>query len=587
MYKMSDTFSTISNADSTVSMMESSTKVGVKGSDVYTIEGVGNKLLALSALLNRGIEQSLLQTTMNSILASENPEFEELFVLTFQTRDIRGGKGERDVFYNMYSILLQHRKTAGMALNLLKLIPVFGSWHDLFVIADKSNNIDLITSIHTIVIQQLNADKIAMSENKAISLLAKWIPRENRMGAQAKMLAKRLFVGETQISNRMKAYRKLVSGLNRVLNTTEIHMCDNTWNVIEPAKVPARCNHKNVKAFLNQTLTHGNVRFPNNEIRIECANNFKDHFAKTASGEVKALGSQTMYPHEIVKSAHMLIENSNHPCLSADDDKMNSLRGVWRSMVNEAKKNGGLGRSLAMCDFSGSMMSSSSNGDTPYYVSMAMGLLISEVTTDEFANTLLTFDSKPTIHTLPTSDDLFVRLASLPRQYGHGMSTDFQKAMDCVLGRLVSQRCPPGSEPENLIVLTDMNWDAASGSSNADYNHVVKRDSWQTHVEMIRENFKRTGETMWGTGFSMPRIVIWNIASTSTDFHARADTDGVVMLSGWSPSLFKVLQNKGVVIQTPLQALQVQLEDVRYDVVRNAIRSFNLITVNSMMGSLE
>jgi hypothetical protein len=72
----------------------------------------------------------------------------------------------------------------------------------------------------------------------------------------------------------------------------------------------------------------------------------------------------------------------------------------------------------------------------------------------------------------------------------------------------------------------------------------------------------------------MPTIVIWNIAATCQDFHATATTPGVVMLSGWSPSLFKVLQDKGVVEMTPLEALRVQLYDKRYTPVREAVNDF-------------
>jgi hypothetical protein len=105
---------------------------------------------------------------------------------------------------------------------------------------------------------------------------------------------------------------------------------------------------------------------------------------------------------------------------------------------------------------------------------------------------------------------------------------------------------------------------------------VVKTAGWQTHVEMIREAFKRAGEDMWGEGqgWKMPTIVIWNIAATCHDFHATANTPGVAMLSGWSPSLFKVLQTKGVVEMTPQEALRIQLEDVRYDLVRQKVRAY-------------
>jgi hypothetical protein len=248
-------------------------------------------------------------------------------------------------------------------------------------------------------------------------------------------------------------------------------------------------------------------------------------------------------------------------------------------MVVDAKAAGGLGRSIAMCDFSGSMAFSGRNGDTPYWVSMAMGLLISEVTTDEFKDTLLTFDSQPTMHVMRPGSDLFERVRGL-NHVGQGRSTDFQAAMNLILAQLKKTRCRPRQEPENLIVLTDMNWDEACGSdrqSSNRYRHVVKTNPWQTHVEMIRESFRRAGEDMWGAayGWKMPRIIIWNIASTSVDFHAQANTEDVVMLSGWSPSLFKAIQSgKEIKASTPLEALRVQLDDERYDPVRERVRKF-------------
>jgi len=46
------------------------------------------------------------------------------------------------------------------------------------------------------------------------------------------------------------------------------------------------------------------------------------------------------------------------------------------------------------------------------------------------------------------------------------------------------------------------------------------------------------------------------------------------MLSGWSPSLFKVLQKDGVMIQTPYAALRAQLDDERYDPVRARVEAW-------------
>jgi hypothetical protein len=91
---------------------------------------------------------------------------------------------------------------------------------------------------------------------------------------------------------------------------------------------------------------------------------------------------------------------------------------------------------------------------------------------------------------------------------------------------------------------------------------------------MIRESFKRAGEDMWGSesgGWTPPRIVIWNVAATCSDFHATSDTEGVIMLSGWSPSLFRILTEEGARIQNPLEALHAQLYDERYDPIRDRL----------------
>jgi hypothetical protein len=246
-------------------------------------------------------------------------------------------------------------------------------------------------------------------------------------------------------------------------------------------------------------------------------------------------------------------------------------------MVEKARAAGGLGRSIFMSDFSGSM------AGTPYWVSMALGILGSSVCSDEFKDKLMTFDSNPTWHHFAAGSDLFARIKTIEESgCGQGTSTDFQKAMDLVLETLKAKRCRPGQEPENLIVLTDMGWDQAcashehSGYTGHSYRHCVKTAPWQTQIAMIQEAFKRAGEDMWGPGqgFTAPRIVVWNLsASYSSDFHATADTPGVAMLSGWSPTQFEILQKEGPRQMTAYEMLRLELDDPKYLRVRERIRA--------------
>jgi len=45
------------------------------------------------------------------------------------------------------------------------------------------------------------------------------------------------------------------------------------------------------------------------------------------------------------------------------------------------------------------------------------------------------------------------------------------------------------------------------------------------------------------------------------------------MLSGWSPALFKVIQETRVKVITPMDALRLQLDDPMYDAVRQRLRA--------------
>lgn len=587
-----------------------STTIGTKGSDVYTANGVNDPRVALSVFLVQGADETTITSGLDAILATGDKQMvEDAFVLTFQTRDVRGGKGIRDVTKSMINHLLELDQWRPLMLDLLELVPEYGSWRDLKMLALQwiAGRDDVVDRILSLFHNQLVTDARLLNPEDSPSLAAKYAPRECHNNPAEKVLAKklaeRMFPECTLLSARLRNYRQLISRLNRLIDTTEVKMCGKHFADIEPGKVAGRCLQKNMKAFLNQPSSYSSPAHPrpsSSPDRLACQLHFEDHFAKAARGEAKLNGSKTVYPHELIKKIFNSTTTGHRRSYSYYDEdadpssftkmsqqEKDAVIGVWNQMVNDARASGGLGRSLAMCDFSGSMQSSASNGDTPYWVSMALGLLISEVTTQEFKDTFLTFDSTPTFHKLPKGD-IFTRVASIHAGLAQGTSTDFQKAMDLVLSRLKATRCKPGDEPENLIVLTDMNWDQACASHETSYytgnkyRHNVKTDGWQTHVEMIRESFRRAGEDMWGCeadgglgGLKMPRIVIWNIAATSSDFHAQADTEGVVMLSGWSPSLFKVLQKEGVVTQTPYTALRVQLDDERYDPVRERMKSFH------------
>jgi hypothetical protein len=581
--------------------------VGVKGSDVYGT--TGSQILDLSVLLVRGFDTLTMTSRLSEMLshASEQDE-DDIFVLAFQTRDIRGGKGERELFNIFFCYLVKERPH--LAIPLLDLIPEFGCWRDLFQILEISLDAQAPKGFSDFILEVMKAqfakDTLALAEGKPVSLLAKWAPRES--GADSKLagiLARRIFPDESKVSKRMAAYRKLVSSLNKSLNTVEIKMCDGSWDKIEPGKVPGLALAKHMKAFLNEKVVNpphgssmGGLRHPDDLARMACRAHFQEHLSKAAQGKAKINGAAVRYPHEVIKKVMKFSSPDDccrghcycdaYDCVDCEDEdeyrpararpssdaERDALIAVWNDMVTMARASGGLKRTLAMCDFSGSMQAGL-NGDTPYWVSMAMGLLIAEAGDEKFKDTFLTFESTPKFHTLPEGD-IFKRVKSIG-YIGQGMSTDLQKAMDLVLAKLVETRCPAGEEPRDLIIITDMNFDKACASHEQSlytgnrYRRMVKTVQKQTHAQMAREAFKRVSEDVFGAGvqgWEPPRIVIWNVAAGAQDFQAQAEEEGVIHLSGWSPSLFKVLVDEGAKVMTPMDALRSMLDADRYAVVR-------------------
>jgi hypothetical protein len=550
---------------------------GVKGSDVYS--STGDPRLDLSVKCVRGANQYELCVGMEAVLALKTKQaLEDAFVIPFHTRNVRGGKGEREVAYTLFKKLYSEKPT--LMASLLDLIPHYGCWDDLYRLATSSDDSFQNKVVQLTAKQLLEDDKTTGS----ISLCAKWAPRENRYKPLTRKLVDVLYPDAPFFSSRMKNYRQLVSRLNARLKTVETYMCAHRWDEIVPSTVPGRAGKLYNKAFLNLPSTYLSkkapvekaLRCPDDTKRMVCRESFQAHFAKAVEGKAKIHGADTLFPHELVKK----VANST----DLSEEEKNHIRGVWRSMVEKAKTNGGLGRSIFMSDFSGSMQSTSV-GDTPYWVSMALGMLGAEVCSEEFKDKLMTFDSSPEWHTFLSGSDIFERVQTIQRsRIGQGTSTDFQKAMDLILATLKEKRIRPGQEPENLIVLTDMGWDQACSSAETSqytgnrYRHVVKTAPWQTQIEMIQDAFRRAGEDMWGVGcgFTAPRIVIWNLAASySSDHHAQADTPGVAMLSGWSPSQFEILQTEGPRQMTPYEILRIELDNPKYQRIRDRIRLFD------------
>ena len=92
--------------------LPSSHRRGENGHAELTAEGLGDALLALFDKIVRGLDEARISSFVADIIAEArtkgDPELlKNLFVLAFQTRWCRGGKGERNVFYHLLVVLYE------------------------------------------------------------------------------------------------------------------------------------------------------------------------------------------------------------------------------------------------------------------------------------------------------------------------------------------------------------------------------------------------------------------------------------------------------------------------------------------------
>ena len=213
----------------------------------------------------RDISVGELNKLVLKVLNSNNPQYiSEVFVQMFQVRNCRGGKGEKQISYNiLFALYDEYPETV---ISLVHLYKEYGYWKDLVNLLEMINKkecndtyIILSNKIIEIYANQLKKDKNDMDNNeKSISLAAKWAPRENHnFSKHHKNVFNNLLIAifpDTNSRQRLKEYRKLIVSLNTYLNTIEVLMCEGRWREINYSQVPSVNLKKWRKAHLNELL---------------------------------------------------------------------------------------------------------------------------------------------------------------------------------------------------------------------------------------------------------------------------------------------------------------------------------------------
>lgn len=266
-------------------------------------------------------------------------------------------------------------------------------------------------------------------------------------------------------------------------------------------------------------------------------------------------GAKTLMPHEIVNEIYNRMYQPDFEVSPVNEAQ-------WKSMVAELKKSGSLEDVVCMCDVSGSM------GGIPMQVSIALGLLISEVQTGCWANRVLTFSEQPAWFQIPTTGGLKEKVTQLARAPWGG-STNMEAAINLVLDLAVKNQVAPENMPKTFMIFTDMNFDQAVNSRT--YNYETQK--WEQAKELQFDTYRKKFEK---AGYEFPAIVFWNIRSTDITFQSESDQKGIINLGGFSANLLKsILEGNGLDLtkMSPIDMILETLSKPRYDKVYEMIAS--------------
>jgi hypothetical protein len=327
-------------------------------------------------------------------------------------------------------------------------------------------------------------------------------------------------------------YRKIISTLNKYLDTTQVKQCAREWKEIDFIKVTSVTLTKNKKAFLN-VKKNGDVRCYEDD-RIECAQHFTGFVKDSIKNNIEIKGKR-IGMNDFTKEAIQLLSEKkkqlylNNNSIEIQNDienenlktQMDLLNHQW---INHSLQTESLKKMIAMVDVSSSM------GGDPLHAAIALGIRISEKSI--LGNRIMTFSANPTWINLESTTN-FIDKVECINEAECGLNANFYKALDKILDAIIETKLSPEEVKDiTLVILSDMQMDKTD--SNIQNTHNYQNNS--SLYENIRYKYEETGIRLHGKPFKPPHLLFWNLRSTN-GFPNVSNESNTTMLSGFSSSL--------------------------------------------------
>ena len=448
----------------------------------------------------------------------------------FFLRDILEGMGERRSFRVCLHYLAVSQPKIAQA--VIKYVPEYGRYDDALVLLDTS----LAGDVAAMYKEQLDKDIKAMEERKQVSLLAKWLPSINTSSATTKEYAKRLC---KHFKMSPKEYRKILAKLRAYGNVVETKMSESAWSEINYETVPAKANMKYDKAFEKHDL----------ERRSE-------YLEKVFLGEGK-LNANGLMPYEIV---HRITKGECY-CHGFKGDLLSEL--MWKKIVEEGFKNDwGLEDAIVVADGSGSMYSHASGCSSIMAIEIcnALAIYFAEQLQGVFRNKAITFSERPQFIDLKDNTSLKDKL-EIMFSHGEVANTNIEAVFDLILEMAKCNDVPRDELPKQVLIISDMEFDAATSAS------YYGRGNWSKVDESL---FTQIAKKYEEARYKMPRLIFWNVCGRTDTIPMVDNEEGLCLLTGFSQNAMKVAADKKK--KDPYEALIAALDSPRYHRIEEAIK---------------
>lgn len=344
-------------------------------------------------------------------------------------------------------------------------------------------------------------------------LAAKWLPRKGALVPEIR----RAF----ELSPRN--YRKLVVGLTKVV---EQKMCAQQWNQIIYDHVPSIAAGRYQKAF-GRHDPDGYTKYREG--------------LKKAPGEVGArtIHASVSFPYDVLRG----LENGIEDVAEAQWNALPNYMGEQPRNV------------LAVVDVSGSMSSQVSPGLSALQVAVSVGLYCATKNEGRLKDTLFTFSR------VPEAINLVGTLKNKVRQIradGRMENTDIQACFRELLKIAVANQIPEHEMPEYVLLVSDMEFDQATSGGLAESLARHRNGVEKTNYEAITQQYINVG-------YTLPKIVFWNVMSRSEKNAAvKFDQGNTALVSGFSPAIMKSVLGAKLTTFNPLNVMLDAVDIDRY-----------------------